>query len=279
MCLAGLNLLVRFQQQPFTTQTGLKRPITSLQRGGWEDLTKFLAAFKETTMKYSYPDFDKFILLKQQLSGRALILIDSLETRNQTYNEAKDLLTSAFASREVQVFKSIKNLTKIKLRTNNDPYNYISKMRNLIELVSSLNITSEHFLQIFFWNGLNETFQNQIIQICNKTRPTLADISNNFFEALERYSNVIKSRKGEIKHEPIKKKSVVAMAVDVQPNLEMKNKKRNVIFAILQVAKVSKCNVNSTPKSKVVMLRKLNGCLKCELKTCKLNHQIEFCKF
>ena len=89
-------------------------------------------------------------MLKQQLSGRALVLIDSLEIRNQTYNEAKNLLNSAFASRDVQVFKTIKNLTEIKLKVNDDPYVFVSKMKNLTEFVTSLNITSEQFLQYFF---------------------------------------------------------------------------------------------------------------------------------
>ena len=85
MCLAGLNLVVRSQQQPVISHTGLKRPTAPLPRFKGEDLYKFFATFEETTNKYSYTEFDKLILLKQQLSGRALVLIDSLEIRNQIY--------------------------------------------------------------------------------------------------------------------------------------------------------------------------------------------------
>ena len=107
----------------------------------------------------------------------------------------------------------------------------------------------------------------------------MADIGENFFEALEWYSMVVKSKKGDIKNEPIKNKSVVAMALDVQPNLEFKNKPQKCDLCDSSSLKsdhsLAKCNVYSTPKSKVDMLKKLNGCFKCG----KVSHQLEICKF
>ena len=66
---------------------------------------------------------------------------------------------------------TIKNLTEMKLKPNDDPFSYVNKMGNLTE--------SNHFSNIF-WNSLDKIFKNQLIQICNKTRPSLADINDHF---------------------------------------------------------------------------------------------------
>ena len=50
-----------------------------------------------------------------------------------------------------------------------------------------MQLCTEHFLQFFFWNGLNENFQDQLINITNHTRPSLQETNDNFFEATERY--------------------------------------------------------------------------------------------
>ena len=53
-------------------------------------LTKFIYQFEEIVNKYSYSEYEKLILLKQQVSARALILTDSLETQNQMMQGAID---------------------------------------------------------------------------------------------------------------------------------------------------------------------------------------------
>ncbi len=150
----------------------LKSPIAPLpkflSRDG-EDLNRFLTQFEETINRFSYPEYEKLLLLKQQISGRALLLVDSLEADKQSYTQAKILLQSALASPDTQRFNTIKQISEMKLTYENDPFEYISKMRNLTESVKNLNIDAESFLQYFFWNGLNDTFKNQIVQITNTT--------------------------------------------------------------------------------------------------------------
>ncbi|XP_068227554.1 uncharacterized protein [Palaemon carinicauda] len=73
----------------------LKRPTAPLPRySGQEnkDLTKFLSQFEAVINRYEYSDYEKLLLLKQQITGRALVLIDSLESQNQGYSKAKELL-------------------------------------------------------------------------------------------------------------------------------------------------------------------------------------------
>ena len=48
-----------------------------------EDLLKFFHEFEHSVVRYSLSDYDKFILLKQNLTGRAKVLVESLETINR----------------------------------------------------------------------------------------------------------------------------------------------------------------------------------------------------
>lgn len=59
----------------------LKSPTAPLPRyNGTDlgDLTRYLSQFEDTISKLRYPSYDNFLFLKQQLSGKALILVNSL---------------------------------------------------------------------------------------------------------------------------------------------------------------------------------------------------------
>ena len=115
-----------------------------------ESLSKFFKSFEETISRYNYPDHDKFLLLKQQMSKHALVLMDSLESDKLSYDSAKVLLESVFASTPVRVFNTIKQISQMNLSSHQDPFEYISKMRKLTESVKLLKIVADPFLQYFF---------------------------------------------------------------------------------------------------------------------------------
>ena len=60
----------------------LKSPVAPLPRftsADGENLLLFLNQFEETLSKFSYTPYDRLLLLKQQVSGKASLLIESLE--------------------------------------------------------------------------------------------------------------------------------------------------------------------------------------------------------
>ena len=195
-------------------------PLPTFSGSNDESLFKFFKSFEETISHYNYPDDDKFLLLKQQMSKRALVLIDSLESDKQSYDSAKALLESAFASTPVQVFNTIKQIGQINLPSNEDPFEYISKMRKLTESVKLLKIGADQFLQYFFWIGLNDGFKEQVIQITNNTHPTLQQLIDNFFTAAERYANFQERVKTQNKQQSgkdrnhLKAKANLAVSID-----------------------------------------------------------------
>ncbi len=83
----------------------------------------------------------KFILLKEQISGRALVLMDSLEMSKQSYLEAENLFTSAFAAPLSQKYDAIKILLDLNIPYAIDPYTFIS------ESFKNLKIDVEMILQ------------------------------------------------------------------------------------------------------------------------------------
>ena len=69
-----------------------------------EDIERFLREFEDTCSQFKYTERDKFLLLRPQVSGRASMLLDSLEIDRQSFSVGKNLLKEALASSELQKF-------------------------------------------------------------------------------------------------------------------------------------------------------------------------------
>lgn len=266
-------------------------PLPKFTSAEGEDLTRFFTEFEDATGKYNYTEYDKLLLLKQQLSGRALVLVNSLEADKQGYSEAKSLLTTALASREIQIFSSIKQLTELKLTAKTDPFEYISKVRLISESVKKLNITVQNVLQYFIWFGLNETFQEQLISLNNTIRPSYDEIILNFFDAAERYSHVAKKLKShndpQFKLDSNKfdvvpeKMSAFAANVNYGGKKQFNPKPLKFRQCVLcgddktPSHPIYKCERFPDGKSKVSRLLELKGCVKCGY----TNHQAPDCRY
>ena len=152
-----------------------------------ENLELFFTNFEDTLSKFNYAEYDKFLLLKQQIKGKASLLIDSLDPDMQTYGDAKELLMSAFATSSLQKFNIIKQMSEMKLTYADEPFKYISDIKKIQQAFSKLKVTVEDVMQYFFLYGLNESFRNQLLYVTHNIRPSLDEIIAKFFEANERY--------------------------------------------------------------------------------------------
>ena len=252
-------------------------PLPKFNSAKNEDLLRFFTEFESTTGAYNYPDRDLLLLLKQQVEGRGKILLDSLEADKQSFKDAKDLLISAFASGEMRKFCSIRQLTEIKLNKGDDPFVFISQLRNICESVKVLKLTSDDFLQYFAWSGLEERFKVELVQITGKTHPSIQDILDNFFIACERYDNYRKikfSQSNDPKSNPDK---ITSLAVKVKP--EQKG-----FYSCSLCSEdcghdadhvLHKCKKFATKQSKLDKLKALNGCQKCG----NIKHPTDKCRF
>ena len=215
----------RFVSQSLTdsARSLLKQPTAPLPKfcsSENEDLMRFLLEFETTTSVFNYPDRDLLLLLKQQVEGRAKVLIGSLEADKQTYEEAKQLLIKAFASEDIRKFSAISKLCELKLGAGDDPFDYISKLRCICESVKVLDIKSDDFLKFFAWRRLDEEFKRELVQITTKTNPSIQEILDNFFTSCERVesSRKLKAKSSKDKNSNLHKaqaSNTSSMAVKV----------------------------------------------------------------
>ena len=147
-------------------------------------LERFLYSFESINDKHSLSPYEKFVYLRGQLRGAPRILIDSLDSSEQSYDSAVELLTEAFASTITQKYDAISRLSQLKLNINGDPYRYVGEMRTLSSTLENLKIDVEDIFQYFVWSGLNDRFQSILIQITNNSKPNINQIQSHMFEAV-----------------------------------------------------------------------------------------------
>ncbi len=267
-------------------------PLPKFTSADGENLEQFFRQFEDTTAKFSYTDYDKLLLLKQQVSGKAFILIDSLEADRQAYSHAKSLLITALASPTVQKFNILKQLSEMKLNYDSEPFQYIGNIRKIQEATKTLKIGLDDVLQFFFWTGLNDTFKNQLIQITNHTRPSLKEIIDNFFDANERYATVVKgfkNRRSNLEYNNKSKENFIEIqkrTTSLATNINLKtesyksNPFNNCTICSDEGSKeashpIHKCDKYKSSKEKIEKLKILRACTKCAT----LEHETDSCRF
>ena len=263
-CLSRLMTIETPQAPPSANITQaarslLKSPIAPLPTFSsklGENFNLFLEQFEETLSKFSYTEYDKLLLLKQQVTGRAAILLESLEASKQTYVEAKKLLEMGLASKPMQKFNVIKQLSLLKLNHGDEPFKYISSMRQIMEAVKSLEMDIDDVLQYFFLNGLNESFKIQLQQVTNNIRPTVGEIVENFFKATELYESV------QYNEKPVKESKTTSL-VAANVSKGFKNPFSHCTLCDGANHPINKCQSYPKPKNKTERLQSIGACVKC----------------
>ncbi|XP_068225069.1 uncharacterized protein [Palaemon carinicauda] len=254
-------------------------PLPTFGNREGEDISKFLREFEATIDKYDLSTHVKFTLLTRQLSGDSLKLVNSLDCSNRSYEEAKKLLQKAFADTLSQQYRVIKQLSELKLTYQSDPYDFISNMRIICNQFEALSIDQNIVLQYFIWNGFNDCFKNQLMHITGSNKPSLQQIDEHIFTALERYRNISKKfnvKQGNLEKKVVPNSNCLASAV-------VNDEKSKVKECSLCLADnkgdidhpIFKCSVYVTPQSKIETLKQLNFCTNCTYDS----HKTSDCRF
>lgn len=260
----------------------MKLPQLTLPRYGHEEgenLDEFFKNFEGITNKYSISPFEKFVLLEGQLYGEALPIIKSLRGDDKAYDTAKSLLIDAFASPMTQKFEVVEKLSNLNLSPGDSCYKFASEMRIVIQSFRALDIDVDTVLQFFIWNAMPYALQNQLINITNTNKPTLKEIEDNLFKAIDRYNAFTKRRQNNVK--TTKSQPTVNMAVNIDSRRrEGAKQKFNPCVLCNLESKLSDhpihlCNAFKTPEAKIEKLKSLSACLKCA----HTNHTTEKCLF
>lgn len=254
-------------------------PLPTFGNEEGENIHRFFVEFEAIINKYGINNYEKFIFLRGQLRKRPLVIVKGLETCNQNYRCAKDLLLRAFGNELTQQYDAIKRLSEMKLAANEDPYAYISNMKLLTESFTTLKIDSKLVLQYFFWTGMNTSMQQNFVHITNKNKPSLAEINEHVFEAAERYCKDLDCAKSD---KSVKAKSPEQSAAAFATNVGVQNPGKIPYCSLCSTPSnrdashsTFNCTVYSTTKAKRDKLVELNGCTKCG----NISHKTDQCRF
>ncbi|KAL7632972.1 UNVERIFIED_CONTAM: hypothetical protein RMT77_016682 [Armadillidium vulgare] len=266
--------------------SGLKRPEIQLPifDGKPEKFDRFIKNFEEIMDRERYNKYAKHSCLLKQLKGPAKVLIEKSPAADMDYEAAKNLLIAAFSNKDIQKFAVIENLCKLKL--TNDFYAWISEAKLIESQISSLNITSDIFVQYFLWSGLPEQYKIQYMNVTNKTYPDLNDILKFGFEIQNRLKeggNFDKNQNTKTNNATFERKTVaLATNIDVNDKQKTETVYRTgcTICCALKTSdcmehKIYNCPKFTTPESKVQKLNELNGCIICGY----TNHTLKNCRF
>lgn len=263
---------------PFSPQVSnqIKLPQLPLPEYGHENgenLGLFFTNFENIINKYSLSEYEKFVFLSRQLKGEPLILVKSLQGAHQSYEEAKALLTKAFSSPLAQKFETINKLSNITLSEYGEPFSFVSDMRIITESFKTLDIKSNDILQYFFWRAMPEGLKCQLTNITNCNKPSLEQIEEHIFTAIERW----RSLRGvtEAPRVATTPGMVSTFAANVAVSNNAKPFKPCVLCNDDADHSIARCNKYETPLKKVNKLKSLNYCTKCATNS----HSSKDCKF
>lgn len=248
-------------------------PLPEYYHNEGDNLTLFFDNFENVVGKYNLSEYEKYIFLEKQIHNAPLTLIKSLQGTNRCYSTAKQLLLSAFASDVTQKFNAISRLSTLVLRSDGDAYEFVSNVRIITELFSNLRIDVDTVMQYFVWNAMPENLKNKFVSITNVSKPTLQEINENMFTAVDRYVN-------EIKHKKFTVESCSGFAINLDESKvnykkqdcnELGGDRENKFYQSCVFCSnktkashiTSKCLRYKDPRAKVNKLKQMNYCIKC----------------
>ena len=269
-----------------TIQTGtnrsgqLKLPQLPLPEYGHKEgecLETFITNFETILFKYDLSSYERYVYLERQVKGEALLLIKSLYGEEQSYEEAKQLLLKAFASPTTQKFDTLEKLASLNLQNNGSCYVFVSEMRTVIHSIKSLKISIEDILQFFIWRAMPFALQSQLINITNNNKPTVLEVEEHIFSAIDRYKSN-QQRKNEGK--PVtEKRAESATHFAASVNFKDGSKFKPCVLCSSNDKSsdhsTSKCTKYCDARAKINKLKQMNSCVKCGYN----NHQSADCRF
>ena len=252
-------------------------PLYNDEMGGLS-LTKFFVEFENIINKFNYSDYEKFILLRPQLGGKALILLNNISIGDQSYEKAKSMLISAIASPDLQKFGTIKRLTTLGTAKYTDNFALISEMRFLQDEVESQNIDISSVLQYCYLKAMPTQLSDIIIQMTNTNFPSLDQINKNIFRAIER----LNEQNLTVREKPFRKiYSETNATLLSTPQTGPTEFKRTPICSLCKYTKkphehpVFRCLEYPTSSDKLKIINENKGCIKCGY----FNHDNKNCQF
>ena len=128
-------------------------PLPKFENNENESLIQFFINFENIIRKYNLTDYEKFVFLVRQLANEPLTLVRSLTGIQQSYVEAKEILTKAFARPFKQKLKAIIQLKNLAFDTR-DPFKFVGDVNLIVSSFKDHKIDIDTVIQCFVWTKI-----------------------------------------------------------------------------------------------------------------------------
>lgn len=240
-----------------------------------DNFERFIESFENIINKFNLSEYEKYAYLLQQVSGPAKKIVQSVPVGNLNYADAKELLTLAFSDEITQQYSVIDRLSKLKLRSASDMYEWIGEARVLSQQMDRLKLTGSIFVQYFLWNGMSDNFKKQFISVSNTAKPTLTNIIDNSFEVFNR----MQESRGQIydavvSNDNISKVGTFAKAVSHDKGVRFDTSGCYLCESPNNDHALKNCPNYDDATKKCERIKLLGGCIKCA----SPGHNVDKCK-
>ena len=253
-------------------------------------LHKFFIEFENVLSRFDHNDFEQYILLKGQISGKGLILLENMDVNSQSYTKAKALLLEALSNPTLQKFNLLSRLFNLNSEKTQDPVLFASEIRLIKDEILSQNIDMDCVMQFCFLRGMGENLKTHLVQITNTNFPSTTEIVDNLFKCIERINlknleNPHNTKKFE-KFKPSQptQLKVESCAVKVTHDSHRDNRDKRFASSTCTLCTKAgkenghgtfKCPVFKEPTQKLKFLSENSGCTLCA----HFSHDTSSCKF
>lgn len=270
-----------------------------------EDYTKFIYNLEQVFDKREMKNYEKFLVLRDCLHGKAFDAISGLDIDANSWDLALQKLEKYFLNTDVNKCRLLDTFNDLKFNYSENVYKYFSRVDNIVHAIERSNIDINYVLQYFLWKSLctNSTMENIFINITNNPYPDFntlkdkRDIAMCLYEKQQkkfekRRTDKDKYNKSNIKQSTksnqIAESSLAANVPSAKSNSKSKNDsadkkgKTNVTWCILckgttktNTHKIYRCPNYITSQQKIARLNEIKCCTKCSYST----HTADKCKF
>ena len=267
-----------------------------------ENYAKFIYNLEQVFAEREMKNYEKFLLLRDCLEGKAFDAISGLDLDSNSWEVALQKLEKYFLNTDNNKYRLLDSFNNLKYDYSENIYKYFSKVDNILHAIDLSNIDLNYVLQYFLWKSLstNTSLESIFVNLTNNPYPnldTLKDKRDIAISLYERQQSQFEKRKMNrekfkskqpVKSNQVGESSYAANIPSSTSKTKLKkdpnNKKEKLKVAWCCLCKntnnnyhhkIYRCPTFITSGQKIARLLEIKGCTKCGFS----QHSDKTCKF
>ena len=159
-----------------------------------EDYAKFIYNLEQVFAERDMKNYEKFLLLRDCLKGKAFDAISGLDLDSNSWKIALQKLEKYFLNTDNNKYRLLDSFNNLEYNYSENIYKYFSKIDNILHAIDCSNIDLNYILQYFLWKALNTNpgLESIFVNITNNPYPdfdTLKNLRDTAISLYERKQN------------------------------------------------------------------------------------------